>query len=286
MSAGVAPNPAGQSIVYIFGGTDLEGGTGFRVQAYNAATNAWTFKASRVSVFESNGVGRIGGRLYFSGGYNQVEIPSFTNRVWAYRFSDDQMIRRADLPILAAEGVTGVIDGKLYVLPGACSGDLYPNPGYCAEERTRRFFRFTPETNTWVSRRRAPHYHRKGAAAVLNGKLYVVAGFDNFVPVTDLDVYDPATNTWTTLAPIPTGGAAIGAPLGGRFHVMTFDESGVIRTYAYNPATNSWRQRASPNFRHDAVVQILLGGGTRLLAVGGTHGPNQDVPNDSELYTP
>jgi N-acetylneuraminic acid mutarotase len=285
LRAGVAPNAAGQSIVYIFGGTDGEGGTGFPVQAYNVATNTWTTKASRVGVFESNGVGKIGSRLYFSGGYNQVELPSITNAVWAYDFRGDRLIRRANLPIFGAEGVTGVIDGKLYVLPGACSGDGYPNPGYCAEEPTRRFFRYDPQTNTWISRLRAPHFHRKGAAAVLDGKFYVVGGFNNFLPVAHLDVYDPATNSWRTLAPIPTAGPAIGAALGGKFYVIVLSESG-IRTYAYTPATNSWRLRASPTLGHDAVVRVFLGGNARLLAVGGRHGPDFDEPNNSELYTP
>src|SRR5919109_666763 len=121
-SAGMAPNSAGESIVYTFGGTDGVGGTGFPVHAYKVATNTWTTKASRVGVFSSNGVGKIGNKLYFSGGYNAVETPSsFNNLVWAYDYSNDRMIRKADLPIFGAEGVTGVINGKLYVLPGACS---------------------------------------------------------------------------------------------------------------------------------------------------------------------
>jgi Kelch motif len=215
----------------------------------------------------------------------QVELPTPSRVLWAYDFGGDRMIRRADLPIFSAEGVTGVIDGKLYVLPGVCSGEGYPNPGYCAEEPTRRFFRYNPQTNTWVSRRQAPHFHRQGAAAVLDGKFYVVGGFNNFQPVAHLDVYDPATNTWSTLAPIPTAGKAIGAALGGKFYVIVLSESG-IRTYAYTPATNSWRLRASPTLGHDAVVRVFLGGNARLLAVGGRHGPDFDQPNNSELYTP
>src|SRR5687768_2530624 len=53
---GVAPNSAGQSIVYTFGGTDGEGGSGFAVRAYNAATDTWTARVSRVIGFHTNGV--------------------------------------------------------------------------------------------------------------------------------------------------------------------------------------------------------------------------------------
>lgn len=285
-SAAMAPNSAGQSIVYLFGGTDGEGGTGFRVQAYNVATNTWTTKTSRVGVFNSNGVGKIGSKLYFSGGQNGFEgVSSFTNLLWAYDYSQDRMIRKADLPIFGAEGVTGVIDGKLYVLPGACSGDGYPNPGYCAVEPTRRFYRYDPATNTWLGRRSAPHFHRFGAAGVINGKLYVAGGFNGFQPVAQLDVYNPATNTWTTLAPIPTAGRAIGTALGGKLFVIVGDGSG-LHSYIYSPATNTWKTRASPTSGHDAVVRVTLDGTSRLLAVGGSHGADFDIPNNSELYTP
>src|SRR3954447_20713487 len=174
-SAGAAPNAAGDWIVYKFGGRDGGGGTGWPVEAYDVATNTWTTKSSRVGVFNSNGVAKIATRLYFSGGSPVVDNPtSYTDLFWAYDYTNDVMIQRANLPLVSGEGVSGAIDGKLYVLPGACSGERYPQlPGYCAEERTRRFYRYDPTTDTWVSRTASPHYHKLGAAGVLDGKLYV-----------------------------------------------------------------------------------------------------------------
>lgn len=281
-SAAMAPNAAGESVVYKLGGTDGEGGTSWPVEAYNVATNTWSTKASRVDVFYSNGVGKIGSRLYFSGGSPAHESPSiYINQLWAYDYTNDRMIQKASLPIVSGEGVSGVISGKLYVLPGVCSGERYPQPGYCAESRTRRFYRYDPATNSWVARAASPHYHRLGAAGVLNGKLYVAAGLNNFTSVANLDVYDPATNSWKTLAPVPTGGAANGAVLGGRFYVVT--RGG---TYAYNPAKNTWISRASPAEWPDAVVKVTLNGAPRLVAVGGVHGSDFDITNSTELYTP
>jgi N-acetylneuraminic acid mutarotase len=281
---GTAPNAAGQSIVYTFGGTSSdEGGTGFGVAAYNVATNSWSWMTSRVGVWYSNGVGKIGNRLYFSGGYNEHDSPnSFTNQLWAYDYAHDRMIARANLPIFSAEGVSGVIDGKLYVLPGACSGDRYPDlPGYCAVEPTRRFYRYDPATNTWVTRRQAPHFHRQGAAAVIDGKFYVAGGFLNQSsdPTAALDVYNPATNTWSTLAPLPTAGGARGAALGGQFYVVVYGFNGttpVIRAYAYNPATNKWTARAAPDIV-GSIVRVSLDGRPRLFTATG---------NRSALYTP
>jgi kelch-like protein 2/3 len=269
--------------VYVFGGRDDQGGTGFGTSAYNVSTDTWTGAGGTVQAFAANGVGKIADRLYFGGGYNEEETPpSFTNLFWAYDYANGQLIPRAPLPIFGAEGVTGVIAGKLYVLPGACSGDRYPiDPRYCAEEPTRRLFRYNPATNMWVSKRQAPHVHRAGAAGVMGGKLYVAGGFNGSQPVSALDVYDPGTNSWRTLAPVPQSGAAIGAVLQGKFHVLVG-----TKHYAYDPATNRWRTLASSQFRHDALLKVQLNGRARLLAVGGNHGPQVDIPNPPELYTP
>ena len=65
---GMAPNPAGESIVYAFGGTSSDdGSTGGTVKAYNAATDTWTGRLSRALTFYSNGVFKIGSKLYISG---------------------------------------------------------------------------------------------------------------------------------------------------------------------------------------------------------------------------
>jgi hypothetical protein len=270
---GMAPNSAGQSIVYTFGGASGDdGSTGRGVQAYNVATDTWTGKLSRVGVYYSNGVGKIGSKLYFSGGYNEVGTPpSFDRALWAYDYSSDRMIRKADLPIYSAEGVTGVISGKLYVLPGACSTDFYPAKTDCAEEATRRFYRYDPGTNTWISRRQAPHFHRNGAAAVINGKFYVTGGSGasgEFIRA--LDVYDPATNTWSTLAPLPAGGGGEGAALQGQFYVVG------SHTYAYNRITNQWKARAAPDVG-GPVVTVMLGGQARIFLANSDH---------SAMYTP
>ena len=270
---GMAPNSAGESIVFAFGGQEDEGVPLVTVQAYNVATNTWTGgRTSRVAVYNTNGVGKIGSKLYFSGGNNTVGgLPDATNRVWAYDYGRDRMIRKADLPIVSAEGVTGVIGGKLYVLPGACNGNNYPNPGYCAEEATRRFYRYDPATNTWVSRRQAPHFHRNGAAAVIDGKFYVTGGSGaSGESVHALDVYDPATNTWRTLAPLPADGGGEGAALQGQFYVVG------SRTYAYNRITNQWKAKAAPDVT-GPVTRVVLGGHARIFLANSDH---------SAMYTP
>jgi N-acetylneuraminic acid mutarotase len=287
LSAGVVPDAAGQSIVYTFGGRDTgEGQCEGGILTYKIGTNTWTAKGSDpgLPVYNSNGVGKIGNTLYisggetFCGGYGHI-----SGQFSAYDPATNTVTPKPTPPKLTSEGITGVIDGKLYVLPGKCSGEVYPLPVYCDYEPYRRLFRYNPATNYWATKRPAPHYHANGAGGVINGKFYVVGGSE-----TTLDRYDPATDTWTTLAPPPTGGAARGAVLQGKLFVVFYDESEITprRAYAYDPATNAWTSKAKPHWNHPAIVPITWGGKPYLLAVGGTNWQKYYQPNPTEVYAP
>ncbi len=289
VSVGVLTNSAGQSVVYGFGGCDVVQSSGAhctvsRIAIYNAVTDTWTFDHDEylATVWQSNGVGTIGGKLYSSGGYTTHDpADGLSRRVWSYDPAARRATQLADMPKATAEGITGVINDKLYVLPGTCDANFWPQPGYCQSEPIRRLYRYDPATNKWGARKSAPHYHRSGAGGVIGGKFYVVGGFHGSQPVADLDVYDPATDTWKTLAPIPSAGGAVGTALGGKLYVLVGTNA-----YVYNPGTNRWSPIAKPTWGHDGVVRVVINGKPKLLAVGGLHGSHFDTPNNTEVYTP
>jgi hypothetical protein len=283
LSAGVFTNSANKSFVFTFGGLNDEGGTGWRIGRYNTATDVWKLEMPEVFVYQTNGVGTIRGKLYLSGGYLGIDggVEETSRAVWAWDPVARSLIRRADMPKATAEGITGVIGDKLYVLPGVCGGDRWPQPGYCEQEPIRQLYRYNPARNMWGTRKAAPHFHRSGAGGVIGGKFYVVGGFNGSQPVADLDVYDPGSNTWRTLAPIPTPGRAIGTALQGKLYVIAGSNA-----YVYDPGRNRWTAIAAPAWSHDALVRVVINGRPRLLAVGGLHGAVPGMANVSELYTP
>jgi Kelch motif. len=267
------------------------------VGRYNVATDAWSFAVQEpvgVLVYNTNGVGNIGGKLYFSGGHDKSgSVVQITARTSVYDPVANTLTQKADMPKGTADGVSAVIGGQLYVLPGICLIDNTEGPA-CDTEPFRRLFRYNPATDHWVSKKLAPHYHRNGAGGAIDGKFYVAGGEELFTlnPIAALDVYDPATESWKTLAPLPIGGQAHGAVMQGKLFVVVQprDASGHVtglHTYAYNPATNRWNAKAAPQFPHEAVVLARLADGPHLVAVGGVHDANGDVVgNDTELYTP
>ncbi len=283
VGVGVAANTAGQSVVFALGGCDvvqisLGHCTVGQISIYNVATDTWTGDRSfLVSVHSSNGVGTIGGKLYSSGGYTMHSaIDGFSSRAWVYdpaqTIPPSSEARRvtelAPMPKRTAEGVTGVIKGKLYVLPGLVDENFEQKP-------IRRLYRYDPATNKWGARRSAPHPHRSAGAGVIGGKFYVAGGLGS----TDLDVYDPATDRWRTRAPIPKAGRAIGTALAGKLYVVVG-----LDAYVYDPATNRWSTIANPTWGHDGLTRVVINGKPKLLAVGGSHG--RDAANNTEVYTP
>jgi hypothetical protein len=115
---------------------------------------------------------------------------------------------------------------------------------------------------------------------VIDGKFYVVGGASP-----ELDVYDPVTNKWTTRAPIPAAGRAIGAVIGRKFFVIVGSNLFDQQMYEYDSRTNVWRSRARPKWAHDGVVRVNLDGIEYLIAAGGGHGSGTEFPNENELYT-
>jgi N-acetylneuraminic acid mutarotase len=278
LSVGVATDAAGQQRLYAIGGIDPNTGPVATVEAYHFGSNSWTTKAPLpVALSHANGVGNIGGKLYIS----------WSNHLYQYDPNRNTWTRKANAPRKTAQGVTGVINGKLYVLAGTC--------GDCANTTVSRLFRYDPSTNTWDrSLPSAPSAHVQGAGGVINGKFYVAGGRDRNGRVTNrLDVYDPVTNRWSTLAPMPTPRSGVAAAvLQGRLYVIGSNSVSPGEpqgmTEAYSPTTNRWTTKTPmPGAgRGDlAAGRITHNGKGYILAVGGTDVEGSGAGDANQAYT-
>jgi kelch-like protein 17 (actinfilin)/kelch-like protein 20 len=137
-----------------------------------------------------------------------------------------------------------------------------------------------------------------GAATGADGRVYVTGG--SAAPygaatacgATYLDLtqaYDPQTDTWTTLAPMPTPRAFLAVTAGkdGRIYAIGGQSAGQDTSHvveAYNPATNSWATLAPmPTARHSLAA--ATGDDGRIYAFGGYISAGQAV-NTVEVYDP
>jgi N-acetylneuraminic acid mutarotase len=121
------------------------------------------------------------------------------------------------------------------------------------------------------------------ALVAADGKIHAIGGrFGASNDKTDMhDIYDPATNSWTSGPPLPTARSGVAATLyegmvlvlGGELAPNTFAEN-----EAYNPKTKSWRTLAPmPGGRHGTAAATT---GGRVYLVAGSLKPGSGGVTD------
>lgn len=169
----------------------------------------------------------------------------------------------------------GAIGNHIYVVGGANSG----------LGRYATLERYTPATDTWVTKTPMSLPRDGLGVGVINGILYAVGGKSYSAMgsgVTGrLEAYDPATDTWTTKAPMPNPRRGLGVGVvNGILYAVGGEVSGgsapVATLQAYDPATDTWTTKAPlPSKR---VHLTAVGHAGKLYVVGGD-GPALFSPN-------
>jgi N-acetylneuraminic acid mutarotase len=185
------------------------------------------------------------------------------------------------------EEILGVpANGKLYVLAGLVSAPIWTPIGLVYE--------YDPATDHWTKKKpmALPAHHV--ALAEYHGKIYAFGGFvapqsgpAAWVPINNSWEYDPVTDTWKALAPLPTKrGSPVAAVVNDKIYVIggattppgskqtSIDQMqaqvclGTVEEY--DPATNSWRDRTPmPTPRNHAAIGVVNG---KIYVIGGRTG--------------
>ena len=155
-----------------------------------------------------------------------------------------------------------------------------------------------PLPGSWTTLAPAPTKRTEVTAAVLGGRIYVLGGFAepslsnlSSMTITDrVEVYDPATNEWTTRAPLPVGlhhAAAVVAEnrlyvIGGYRQAFLALWHPVATVYRYDPDKNAWTERAPMPTPRGALAVAEFSG--RFYAIGGYDGSGNKAA--VEVYDP
>ncbi len=197
----------------------LIGGRGERpVQEYDPYTATWQTRASLPLELHHFQAVAHGGRIYvmgaFTGGFPD-ETP--VGHVYIYDPEDDAWTQGPEIPPNRRRGAAGVAahQDRLYLVSGIQNGHTDGHVPWLDA--------FDPATGTWTILADAPRPRDHFQAVVQDGMLYAAAGRRSSyatgevlqLTVAEVDVYDFATDTWSTLPPaanIPTqraGAAAV-----------------------------------------------------------------------------
>ena len=107
---------------------------------------------------------------------------------------------------------------------------------------------------TWETKASLPTARYAPSAGVVNDILYIIGGCSTSVqgcgdPTATVEAYNLGTNTWTTVASMPTArGFHASAVVNGLIYVVGGTGAGgsdVSTVEVYDPATNSWSTSAS-----------------------------------------
>lgn len=139
----------------------------------------------------------------------------------------------------------------------ALNGKLYVASGTNQSGTTNELDEYDPATGKWTSKAPIPTARTAAGAAGINGKLYVFGGCahnaDCRIGTTNvLEVYDPASNSWSVKSPMPTArslmaSAVIGEKLyvaGGRGPCPPC--TGYDKLEIYDPVTDTWDTTKAP----------------------------------------
>ncbi|MBI2078576.1 MAG: hypothetical protein HYT80_09465 [Euryarchaeota archaeon] len=139
-----------------------------------------------------------------------------------------------------------------------------------------------PAQLSWRNVAAAPTPRVEHSAALVGDRFYVVGGFivpfpvtpptssqtPAYVPTPRLEIYDPATDRWTTGADFPMNlDHAPMVGVGGKAYVF-FWSGGASAAHAYDPATNAWTKIADMPRSHNAGAAVVIG--ERVFVVGGS----------------
>jgi N-acetylneuraminic acid mutarotase len=235
--------------IYVIGGYPASRVVTNAVQVYDPATDGWTSGPPLPVPLHHTVAAAVDGVLYVIGGEFEPSGVArqgvYQDTVWAYdprrEMGEDGAVwlPRAPMPTARSAMATAVVDGKIYVAGGR-------------PPRGNDFAVYDPAADAWTPLPDLPTARNHLAAAAIDGKVYVAGGrFGGGVGsemTAALEMFEPATGSWTSLAPLPAPRAGVnGTAAGGCLYVIGGEGNdahpqGVFADVdVYDPRTDIWR---------------------------------------------
>jgi N-acetylneuraminic acid mutarotase len=252
--------------IYVMGGYPSSRVTTRTVQVYDSAQDRWSLTTPLPIPLNHAMPAVAEGRLFIIGGQtNDSSTEAYMDTVFEYNPATTNWTARAPMPTARSAGAAAVVGDLIYVAGGR-------------PPRGQDFAVYNVVSNRWTILPNLPTGRNHLAAAPIDGRVYVAggrlgAGFGSqMVPA--LEMYDPATGSWTNRAPMlePRGGVN-GIAIDGCFFVFGGEgPNGVFHNNEmYVASMNRWfRLEPMPVAVHGVTGAAYINGWIHLPG-GGTH---------------
>ncbi len=281
-----AQGAAASGKLYVFGGFfNAKVQATARSDAYNPANNTWTRIADMPEVLTHAAVVVDGPNIYLMGGFVGNHPGPSSNRVWVYNTQSNSWSRGPDLPEDRGAGAAARLGRNIHFIAGAsrnAGSQQYRDKAdhwvlNLGSSNTR-----ADDATSWSTRANLPQARNHLGAASVNGRLYAIGGqligSEDDGNLSRVDMYNPATNTWTTRAALPLKLGHLASTtfsVNGKILVITGVTQGLTETAGvleYSPGSNTWKRLESlPGTRRAPVAGWIDG---QLIVSGGDNRPN------------
>jgi N-acetylneuraminic acid mutarotase len=243
------------------------------VLAYDPASDTWTPQAPLPGPgVENPAVVALGGKLYAFGGSTSPFSGAVANAA-SFDPTTGSWTSLAPMPTRRGGATAAALGGHIYVAGGL--GD--DGASLSVVEM------YDPASNTWSVAAPMAVPRDNPGSATLAGRVYVFGGRTRLADGTEavptlssVEAYDPATDTWTARAPMPTGRRTMFVGnLNDRAQLVGGERKPDGTTFSqneeYDPTTNTWRELTNMlTPRHGTAGGTI--GNTLYVAGGGPTG--------------
>jgi N-acetylneuraminic acid mutarotase len=171
------------------------------VSAATPVENSWVSEAPMQLARGNLGVVAVNGKVYAIGGFTKSDssVSSVVGTSEEYDPATDAWTFKTPMPTPRYCFAIATYQDKIY-----CIGGYTSDVSYSAANEV-----YNPATNTWETKASMPTRRSELQANVVNGAIYLLGGVvpsnspSRFSISSLNEVYDPATDSWSTQEPMP-----------------------------------------------------------------------------------
>jgi N-acetylneuraminic acid mutarotase len=236
-----------------------------------AAENSWTTKAPMPTARGYLQVAVANGKIYAIGGSGPIGVNE------EYDPATDTWTTKASMPDPQQSFAMAVCQGKIYCIGGMPTG-------FSGASGANKVY--DPATDSWETKAPMPTERYGLQAQVVNDKIYLIGGRRllghnlGFEELNVTEVYDPASDTWSTGASMPNSASYVSAMVGDKVFVIGSS------TQIYNPKTDTWSVGTPPP---EKIILGVNGESAAAAATTGTMAPKRIYVYDGsslQVYNP
>jgi N-acetylneuraminic acid mutarotase len=211
--------------------------------------DSWTTLEPMPTARSGHGVAVVDGKIYAIGGKNEEGVLNITEK---YDPVTNEWTYKTSMPTARSDFGIAVYQNRIYVIGGSIgSGTVWGESLLTGATEV-----YDTETDTWETKTSMPTPRQSLEANIVSDKIYLLGGVRIvngllYLEFDENEVYDPATDSWTTKAPLPNAvWGYSSAVIDDKIYLIGGGNktSGGAGAYAspvtlnqiYNPETDTW----------------------------------------------